>query len=269
MCIMCEVQGNGQIHYLNPENFKQSLMNEATRGMMVEWRDNWELHRNDLSAFESASWAHRHQIATMEEALKVVDIAKEVCGGRFATIVCPCKYILTGGVVKERVCVNWMSPSPPDIPPPTYPLYKEYKVATTDEVKEIVKYADRRGLVHNVGSWGHVGGPFSVSNICHCEYPTCHSVINRLDHGLAGDTLLGHYVAMVTEPARCTGVKCDNCVKYCMFGAVRVSVMTEKPRINPTKCHGCGLCGTHCPQKIIEMVPRAQVPTAPSNYELV
>jgi Na+-translocating ferredoxin:NAD+ oxidoreductase RNF subunit RnfB len=49
-----------------------------------------------------------------------------------------------------------------------------------------------------------------------------------------------------------------DCVKVCKFNALSMNIKRGLPVIDLSKCTGCGLCITECPQSIIKAVPKDQ-----------
>ena len=55
------------------------------------------------------------------------------------------------------------------------------------------------------------------------------------------------------------GPACQNCVTHCPYGAIAIEKGGDGrnyPKVNPSKCAGCGACEYHCPAKAIRVVGR-------------
>lgn len=145
---------------------------------------------------------------------------------------------------------------------------------TREECKSVVLKTDREGLMH-IGTLEHEGrGLFGFCNCCTC---CCFPV--RSSERLNSDRVYPrvHYIAMRNE-SDC--MHCGICVKRCQYHAFyhggnyitiqldntkknktadksKKSQKKEKKRkavlFDPSKCYGCGLCRTGCPNECIEM----------------
>jgi ferredoxin len=128
---------------------------------------------------------------------------------------------------------------------------------TKDECKQIVLATDRDGLMHiGTRSWqGH--GLFGFCNCCACCcFPLRSSALLDCDRVYP----LVHYLAQRNQDL-C--IHCGLCVKRCQFGAYyhdgsRLQIKGKKRKavvFDASKCYGCGLCMTGCPEGCIDMIP--------------
>lgn len=117
------------------------------------------------------------------------------------------------------------------------------KPITKEEVKEIVRRADRQGLIHTVNSGG----------ICSCCTDCCY-----LFRAAQARNSVGTW-PKVTYQIYVNADKCVNC-KACI-GRCRFSVLSSNGNqiIADTKnhtCVGCGLCATVCPKHALSVEKR-------------
>lgn len=123
------------------------------------------------------------------------------------------------------------------------------------EAKELLRWADKKGLMHTAdGDW-HQRGLHAICNCCACDcYPF--RAAQALDS--KGVWPRSRYVA-VYDQDRCT--LCGACLKRCHFEAFYQKGTTIqvngrlRPEIffEPDRCWGCGLCATTCPADAILM----------------
>jgi Pyruvate/2-oxoacid:ferredoxin oxidoreductase delta subunit len=112
---------------------------------------------------------------------------------------------------------------------------------TKEEAKEIVRQADRDGLMHTVNPDG----------ICNCCGDCCYLFRGQQERNSTGLWPKANYVVSIDED-RCVG--CGLCTTRCHF-----RVLTpEAGRIlaEPERCIGCGICATACPAEAITMKGR-------------
>jgi Pyruvate/2-oxoacid:ferredoxin oxidoreductase delta subunit len=113
---------------------------------------------------------------------------------------------------------------------------------------EVLRTADKAGLMHNADVHDEPGGTSSICNCCtDCCYP--HLAGERLGAGDAWP--LRRYVAGIdTESCK----SCGRCGLRCPFEAI-VCTTDGRPTLDATQCRGCGLCATGCSAAAIEMLP--------------
>ena len=126
-----------------------------------------------------------------------------------------------------------------------------------EEAKELVRWADRKGLMHTGDSEWQTRGLHAICNCCACD---CYPFRAAQELGSKGVWPRSRYVAAY-DRERCT--LCGACVKRCQFGAFWHDGMTveldgkERPNVqfDPQACWGCGLCANTCPAEAIVMEP--------------
>lgn len=115
-----------------------------------------------------------------------------------------------------------------------------------DEAIEIVKAADKAGLVHAGVNTRH------LSNLCNCCPCCCASMKGITAKGLARRKYLNPLYEAVIHDDNCTG--CRLCADRCPVRAVTID---DASRINRDLCLGCGLCAGTCPTGAISLIPRS------------
>jgi Pyruvate/2-oxoacid:ferredoxin oxidoreductase delta subunit len=126
---------------------------------------------------------------------------------------------------------------------------------TRVEAKELVRWADRKGLMHTADSEWRTRGLHAICNCCACD---CYPFRAAQELGTRGIWPKRQYIA-VYDQERCT--LCGTCVKRCHFSAFHhdgsmVEVdgrARQNVRFEPTACWGCGLCANTCPAEAIVM----------------
>jgi ferredoxin len=128
---------------------------------------------------------------------------------------------------------------------------------SADEALDLVRWADRKGLMHTADAEWRTRGLHAICNCCACD---CYPFRAASELGSKGFWPQSHYLAVyITE--RCN--LCGACVKRCHFGAFHHDGSTVKAggqikanvRYDPERCWGCGLCVNACPSEAIAMEP--------------
>jgi Pyruvate/2-oxoacid:ferredoxin oxidoreductase delta subunit len=124
-----------------------------------------------------------------------------------------------------------------------------------EEAKELLRWADKKGLMHTAdGDW-RTRGLHAICNCCACD---CYPFRAGQELGSKGVWPRSRYVAVYRREA-CD--LCGTCVRRCHFeafyhdgstveveGRVRREVLFDADR-----CWGCGLCAHTCPMGAIVM----------------
>ncbi|MBC8448743.1 MAG: 4Fe-4S binding protein [Chloroflexi bacterium] len=129
-----------------------------------------------------------------------------------------------------------------------------------EEAKELVRWADRKGLMHTADSEWQTRGLHAICNCCACD---CYPFRAAMELGSKGVWPQSRYIA-VHDPERCT--LCGACVQRCHFAAFyhgdpvagRDGEARRSILFDPDRCWGCGLCANTCPTVAIEMLACAQ-----------
>jgi NAD-dependent dihydropyrimidine dehydrogenase PreA subunit len=131
------------------------------------------------------------------------------------------------------------------------------RALTKDEARQLLRLADKKGLMHSADAEWQRRGLHSICNCCACD---CYPFRAAEVLGSKGVWPKSRYVAEF-DSALCT--LCGLCVRRCHFGAfyhdgspVTVKGKNRKAvAFDPEKCWGCGLCANACPADAIAMKP--------------
>jgi len=126
---------------------------------------------------------------------------------------------------------------------------------TREQARELIRWADKKGLMHTADGEWQTRGLHAICNCCACD---CYPFRAAQELGSKGAWPRSRYVA-VHDREKCN--LCGACVKRCHFAAFYFDdVMTEfdgTARRNilfePQRCWGCGLCANTCPTGAIVM----------------
>jgi ferredoxin len=126
---------------------------------------------------------------------------------------------------------------------------------TRQEAIDLLRWTDKKGLMHTADSAWRERGLHAICNCCACD---CYPFTAAQELGTKGVWPKSHYVA-VHDLEACN--QCGACVKRCHFeafyhdgGIVEVDGK-QKQRVlyDLEKCWGCGLCANTCPEGAITM----------------
>jgi ferredoxin len=128
---------------------------------------------------------------------------------------------------------------------------------TREEAVEVIRWADRKGLMHTADSEWRSRGLHAICNCCACD---CYPFRAAQELDSKGVWPKSRYIAAF-DPAPCN--HCGACVRRCHFDAfyhdgttVEVDGKTRKTVLfDPDLCWGCGLCANTCPRDAIAMLP--------------
>ncbi len=258
---MCEYCGKHKRKkwFLDEENYKEALLEDKKRQNVLQKLGGYshEFYLRDgveplykyqtpvlkmLLKYVSGKRMkdeYAGQIITLEDALKVVDLADN-----HVLFECACRKF--SGDKSDYVCLNFG---------PLRDIVKtknsKEKIIEIDayEAKKILKESNEKGLFHEVY---FAKAPFPTT-LCNCSRKYCLAAKDRFVYGIDKFLFKGHEVAVV-ESDKCSG--CAKCLVRCQFGSVFFDSDSQKPIIDITKCFGCGLCETACPRKAIKLVNR-------------
>ena len=110
-----------------------------------------------------------------------------------------------------------------------------------ERAKEIVRDADKKGLIHTVNPNG----------ICNCCGDCCYLFRGQKRRGSSGFWPAARHIV---EFDKTSCIHCGKCVKRCHFGVFSKEDGTIKPGIS--NCVGCGICATGCPTGSLKMKGR-------------
>ena len=124
-----------------------------------------------------------------------------------------------------------------------------------EEAKKVLRWADKKGLMHTADTEWQSRGLHAICNCCACD---CYPFRAAVELGSKGAWPKTRYL-VERNAALCS--QCGSCVKRCHFGAfyqdgsvVKVKGKDKKSvSFDPEKCWGCGLCANTCPNEAIGM----------------
>jgi NAD-dependent dihydropyrimidine dehydrogenase PreA subunit len=119
----------------------------------------------------------------------------------------------------------------------------------------LVRWADKKGLMHTADSEWRTRGLHAICNCCACD---CYPFRAAQELGSKGFWPKSQYIA-VHDRNGCN--LCGACVQRCHFDAfyhdgssLKVDGKAKKNVLyDPDKCWGCGLCANTCPSEAIIM----------------
>lgn len=110
-----------------------------------------------------------------------------------------------------------------------------------DRAKEVVTWADRKGLMHTVNPNG----------ICNCCTDCCYLFRGQERRDSSGFWPASNHIVGIDQS---TCIACGKCVRRCHFGVFQK--VEDKIVMNTDTCVGCGICATGCPTKALTMKGR-------------
>lgn len=110
-----------------------------------------------------------------------------------------------------------------------------------ERAKEIVRQADKAGLMHTVNPNG----------ICNCCGDCCYLFRSQKRRKSGGFwPASSHIVSMDKDMC----IACGKCIKRCHFGVFEKN--DGEIMVHKENCVGCGICATGCPKQALEMEGR-------------
>ncbi len=114
------------------------------------------------------------------------------------------------------------------------------KVITKEEAKELVRDADKKGLMHTVNPNG----------ICNCCGDCCYLFRAGSSRNSTGFWPKAPYI-IETDSEKC--ISCGKCTKTCHF---KVFTLDKRLEADKSKCVGCGVCVGKCPKGALTLIQR-------------
>lgn len=131
------------------------------------------------------------------------------------------------------------------------------KEVSKSEMLENITRSKELGLVINVDN-----AQRNISFMCHCCKCCCDMLLGITKHGYPNTIVSSAYIAEVEE-SKCRNY--ERCYEVCPVNCIeRVPVESPtsnkktKPKIDESRCIGCGICAVKCPAGAIKMVKRKQ-----------
>ncbi|MHB8992980.1 MAG: aldehyde ferredoxin oxidoreductase C-terminal domain-containing protein, partial [Chloroflexota bacterium] len=176
-------------------------------------------------------------VVLLHEAEAIIDAATTI-----AVVPCDCRSIARNCGKPLETCIQFNAVAEKK-------LARGYgRRLTAQEAKELVAWADRKGLMHTTDLEFGDEGP---SPLCNCCADDCYVFRAAANLGSKGAWPHSRYVATHNTEA-CT--MCGACVKRCHFGAFHhdgttvevAGLQVKRVVFDPTLCWGCGLCTATC-----------------------
>ncbi len=237
----------------------------------------WEYHVNDLDPeliadmreyiphlFDLKAWKEAPQLRTIpvgrslaaEHEVMAYEQAEEIIKRQKRILVAPCicrrehKMVGEGCDKPEETCLVFGAGVQ------YYQRNKLGRVITQEEALEILKKADKAGLVLQPSN------AEKVINICCCCGCCCQVLKSLKRHPRPAEIVTTSFVVGLDQEA-CTG--CGVCVERCQMQALSQPGKKEKAVLEAGRCIGCGLCVTTCPGKALKLKRKPSQRPLPKN----
>ena len=143
------------------------------------------------------------------------------------------------------------------------------KEVSKSEMLENIARSKELGLVLNVDN-----AQRNIGFMCHCCKCCCDILLGITKHGYPNTIVSSTYIAEVDE-SKCKSY--DRCYEVCPIDCIErvpvenpTSKKKTKPKIDESRCIGCGICAVKCPAGAIKMVKRKQRVIHPATiYEQI
>ncbi|NHI90930.1 MAG: hypothetical protein EAX96_00420 [Candidatus Lokiarchaeota archaeon] len=128
------------------------------------------------------------------------------------------------------------------------------KSVSRDEAFELLKTAEKHGLVHTIINASGPDAPMLICNCCSCHCGVLRG-ITEFDNPSA--FAKSNYRPEINQEL-C--INCEKCMKICPMSAIWHHFPHDKDDefmlIKEGLCIGCGLCAHHCPKDAISMIKK-------------
>lgn len=272
MCEFCVKHGEGKKWYLNVKNYSHDLLSDINRKKFVGDHWNW-INRNYgkysklietlslripftrpvLNAVIKRIFLYEHwsQVIPIEDIERILEFTNSI-----TRVPCVCRKILKGK--EHRLCFLISLYSRQlgiaEIIDQSYfggPDVTKFEGVNKEWTLNFMKECETRGMIHTI--WA-IKAPF-VGILCNCDLSSgC--IPMKMIKDKTPFTFRAEYVAEVS-PDLCIG--CKKCMKLCQFDAMEFNSKLKKTKIDPKKCHGCGICRIECSTKAITLKDRKLV----------
>lgn len=209
------------------EGDKWGSIESEDRKKIADWLFNDYLEAKRNSSIEKIS-ENGNKILPLNEAIDYLNTVKN----DIYVMPCDCKAITENCSFDRNVCMSMGSGlnSSSD--------RGHGKKLSKEEAIELLKHADREGLIHSVENG-------AICNCCSC---CCYPLRASKALGIEGKWPLVSYVAIMDKD-KC--VNCGICTKRC-----QLDVFQKKDGViymDNSKCVGCGLCVNACPKEALHL----------------
>ena len=148
---------------------------------------------------------------------------------------CDCRSLLGDCGLPTRTCITYKNGIN------TFVHRGHSEEIDKERAKEIVREADKAGLMHTVNPNG----------ICNCCGDCCYLFRSQKKRGSQGFWPAAKHVISLNREA-C--ILCGKCTKRCHFGVLEKK--DQELIVHEEKCVGCGICATACPKQALKMKGR-------------
>lgn len=148
---------------------------------------------------------------------------------------CDCRRLVQNCGQPTDTCITYRTA------PNSFVKRGQAKPITKEEAKEIVRMADRNGLIHTVNPGG----------ICSCCTDCCYLFRAARARKSLGVWPRVHYVVNL-DKEKC--INCGACRKRCGFFVFNTDQEVQIEQMD--RCQGCGLCVTGCPVGALSLEKR-------------
>ncbi len=209
-----------------------------------------ELHSGfQLARALPAITSPKERVVPYEDAVRIVENAPPAM-----ILPCPCRQAARNCDDPLNVCIVFGQefyggdvPGQPVMDPTQMVSTPRTRPAPADEVVEVLKLAEKAGLVHST-----MNSQEDPWLICNCCRHACHilrgTTLLDIPHALAPSS----YWAVVDDDL-CNG--CAACVERCQVNAIRMSD-GDIAEIDYERCLGCGICTSICTPEALRLEKR-------------
>lgn len=131
------------------------------------------------------------------------------------------------------------------------------KEISHEEALEVIRQADREGLVHFADNTGE-----GIKHICNCCGDACWNVRPIRLRQVPRDLLMATYFLRQTDEDEC--IACETCVDICPVSAVKIE--NDVAKVDLDWCIGCGVCVPRCPSNAIKLVEKESKPVQSRDF---
>jgi Pyruvate/2-oxoacid:ferredoxin oxidoreductase delta subunit len=205
---------------------------------LIEFMDRWK----GVTIPVNATMTETQVALDLSRAFQVLDQAE-----RLAVAECVCRKTLQNCGAPREVCL-WLDDAAEKVV-----QNGRAKWLAKAEAKEIVRQTHDNGLVHLALTPPKAPENQPPSVLCSCCPCCCHALQGLLLLNARSVVEPSEFVA-THDSENCS--LCGTCIDRCLFKA-RSWGDEDEVAFDPSKCFGCGLCVTTCPEQAIQLNQRS------------
>lgn len=171
------------------------------------------------------------EILTLQETLDFIDAQDRPVYLNY----CDCRSLKGDCHMPTRTCITYKNGIN------TFSHRGLSKQIDKEEAKEVVRKADKAGLMHTANPNG----------ICNCCDDCCYLFRSQEKRNSRGFWPKSNHIVEINRDV-CVG--CGLCTRRCRFHVF--TKVGREIQIDKSKCVGCGICATACPAKALKMKGR-------------